>query len=150
MSSDSGRSISWVMVSFTARSTAWSSMVQRVGPSPLNSGFHSFCQRITMRRGGSISRISPMSATRPSEKSSFQSEPFFQPHSMVASNQYLRTNCESVNVSHSFSGVVRILGRVDKRRLRHWSAPFGDLWHEARQEFFLTQDVKLRHFSTGE
>ena len=43
MSLDSSRSISWVMVSFTALSTGSSSMVQRLGPSALSSGFHSCC-----------------------------------------------------------------------------------------------------------
>jgi hypothetical protein len=36
---DSGRSISWVMASFTAFSTGSSSIVQRLGPSALSSGF---------------------------------------------------------------------------------------------------------------
>jgi hypothetical protein len=51
---DSSRSISWVMVSFTALSTGSISIVQRLGPSALSSGFHSFCQRMTMRRGGHL------------------------------------------------------------------------------------------------
>jgi len=42
---DSGRSIPWVMVSFTALPTGSSSMMQRPGPSALSSGFHSFCHR---------------------------------------------------------------------------------------------------------
>jgi len=49
MSRDSDRSISWVMVSSAALPVGSSSMVQRLGPSALNSGFHSFCHRMLMR-----------------------------------------------------------------------------------------------------
>ena len=44
-------------MSFTALPMGSSARVQRLGPSALNSGFHSACQRMTNRRGGSISRI---------------------------------------------------------------------------------------------
>src|SRR5690242_18202147 len=54
------------MVSFTAPPSGSSSMVQTLGPSAASSGFHTFCQRMTMRRGGSISRISPASDVLPS------------------------------------------------------------------------------------
>jgi len=108
MSSDSGRSISWMIVSFTARPSGSSAIVQRLGPSALSSDFHSFCQRITIRCGGSISNIAPVSAMRPSGRSIFHEDPIVQLLSQRMPNQYCFMNSKSVSADHNISGVVRM------------------------------------------
>src|SRR5208282_1202015 len=78
MNFDSGRSIAWVMVSFTASSIGSSSNVQREYPSAFSSGLNSLRHLSTRRLGGSTSTISPVSAILPSGKTSCQDEPAFQ------------------------------------------------------------------------
>jgi len=63
---------------------------------------------MTRRRGGSASRISPVSATRPSSKLSDQGEPGLKSHATFMPNQNFRTVCGSVSAAHTFSGVERI------------------------------------------
>ncbi len=63
---------------------------------------------MTMRRGGSISTISPVSVRVPSGLAIFQGEPCFQSHSMFVPNQYWRMNCGWVSASHSLAGVARM------------------------------------------
>src|SRR5262245_31792171 len=101
MSFDSGWSISCVMASLTALPVGSSSIVQRDGPSALSSGLHSFCHLMTARRGGSTSRISPVSLGRPSGKAIFHGEPFFQVQSAVMPNQYCGMKCGSVSADHN-------------------------------------------------
>src|SRR3569833_3356257 len=62
----------------------------------------------TIRRGGSISRSSPVSATRPSFMMIFQAEPAFQSETRCAPNQYFSVNSRSVSAVHNLSGVVRM------------------------------------------
>src|ERR1700734_2259775 len=69
------RSMEWVMESLTAVPAGSSSIVHNAGPSAVNSGLIWFTQRITIRRGGSISRISPSSKISPVLDSSLQRDP---------------------------------------------------------------------------
>jgi len=69
---------------------------------------NSLRQRITSRRGGTASKISPVSATRPSSNLSAHGEPGLKSLSAVMPNQYLLIIFGSVSAAHSFSGVVRI------------------------------------------
>jgi hypothetical protein len=57
---------------------------------------------------GSASRISPVSATRPSGSISFHGEPGCQSVSAVTPNQYCFMNAGVVSASHNFCGVVRM------------------------------------------
>src|SRR5262249_10380211 len=61
MNFEGSRSMVWMMESLTAGPLGSSSNVQRESPSAFSSGLCWFCQRITRRRGGSASRISPSS-----------------------------------------------------------------------------------------
>src|SRR3990172_24854 len=81
----------------------------------LQVGEDSFCQRITIRRGGSISKISPVSNKPRSGWAIFQEAPFFQSHSTVVSNWYWRMSCESVSAFQSLPGVVRMYVTYTKR-----------------------------------
>src|SRR6185437_1431081 len=108
MNFEPSRSMEWVTVSLTAVPWSSSSIVQRETPSALSSGFHWFCQRITRRRGGSDSTISPESSTSPAPVTSFHGEPAFHGLSLRIPNQYCSVNFGSVNADQSFSGVVRI------------------------------------------
>src|SRR5215813_12355056 len=108
MSFDSARSISWVIVSFTASSTGLSSTVQREYPSDFSSGLNSLRHLSTNRRGGSTSTISPVSATRPSGKTSRHDAPAFHALSWCMPNQYCLVNSALVSADHNFSGVVRM------------------------------------------
>ena len=81
--------------------------MQRDQPSAFSSGLNSLRQRMTSRRGASASRISPMSAVRPSPNLSAHGEPGLKSHSTVMLNQYLLTVRGSVSAAHTFSGVVR-------------------------------------------
>ena len=74
-----------------------------------SSGMNWFCQlSITRRFGGTASRISPVSATRPSESVMLHGDPGFQSHSAFTPNQKRRMKSGSVNACQSFSGVVRM------------------------------------------
>jgi hypothetical protein len=53
-------------------------------------------------------KISPVSATRPPGKTSFQGDPAFQSVSMFMPNQYFSMNSGVVSAAHNFSGVVRM------------------------------------------
>jgi hypothetical protein len=63
---------------------------------------------IAMRFCGSNSTISPVSAIRPSVKTSRHGEPAFQSHSQCIPNQYCLMSSESVSADRSLSGVVRM------------------------------------------
>src|SRR5262249_59349185 len=75
ISFEGSRSIEWVMESLTAGPMGSSSIVQSDSPSALSSGLFWCCQRITNRRGGSASTISPASEIRPSGCTIFQEDP---------------------------------------------------------------------------
>src|SRR5262249_9572027 len=75
MNFEGSRSIVWVMESLTAVPLGSSSIVQRDSPSAVTSGMCWFCQRITRRRGGSASTISPASRIRPSPDTCFHEGP---------------------------------------------------------------------------
>src|SRR5579863_6840575 len=75
MNFEGSRSIVWVMESLTAVPLGSNSMVHSDSPSALSSGLLWFCQRITNRRGGSASTISPESENRPSGYTSFHEDP---------------------------------------------------------------------------
>src|SRR5215831_10707709 len=62
MNFEGSRSMVWVIESLTVVPTGSSSIVQSDAPSALISGMCWFCQRITRRRGGSASTISPTSS----------------------------------------------------------------------------------------
>src|SRR5262249_46650286 len=109
MNFEGSRSMLWVMESLTAVPVGSSSIVQSDAPSALSSGFHSLVQRITRRRGGSASTISPASASRPSGYTSFQEDPAVHRLSQWQPNQYCFMNsASSVSADHNFSGVVRM------------------------------------------
>src|SRR5208282_2003378 len=59
MNFEGSRSMLWVMDSLTDVPLGSSSIVQSESPSALSSGLFWCCQRITKRRGGSASTISP-------------------------------------------------------------------------------------------
>src|SRR5262244_3909112 len=61
MNFEGSRSMVWVTDSLTAVPVGSISIVQRDSPSALSSGLCWFCQRITRRRGGWASTISPAS-----------------------------------------------------------------------------------------
>src|SRR5262245_39625189 len=75
MNFEGSRSMVWVMESLTAVPLGSSSIVHCDAPSALSSGLLCCCQRITKRRGGSASRISPSSRTWPSPDTSFHDDP---------------------------------------------------------------------------
>src|SRR4030095_11813374 len=81
-------------------------LVQRDHPSALISAFHSLRQRMTILLPGSASRISPLSATRPSSNLSVHFEPGLQSVSAKAPNQYFRIVAGSVSATQSLSAVV--------------------------------------------
>src|SRR5579863_10247135 len=108
MNFEGSRSMVWVMESLTAVPKVSSSIVQYESPSALSSGLSWCCQRITSRRGGSASTISPASVTRPSGYTFFHEEPTVHWLSQWLPNQYCFMNCASVSADHSFSGVVRM------------------------------------------
>src|SRR5262245_23562952 len=89
--------------------------VSREWPSDAAPGVRWCCQLTTSFRGGSISRTSPLSATRPSGAMIFHDAPFFQAHSCQVSHQYLRVNSGSVRAFQSLSGVVRMYVTYAKR-----------------------------------
>src|SRR6202008_1532765 len=93
---EGSRSMLWVMVSLTAVPVGSSSMVHSDGPSALRSGLCWFCQRITKRRGGSASTISPASKSWPSPDISFHEDPAVHWHSQFMPNQYCLMNSWSV------------------------------------------------------
>ena len=106
---EGSRSIVWMMESFTADPLGSSSIVQRESPSALSSGFFSWRQRITSRRGGFASTISPASVIPPSRDTIFQVDPDVHLLSQCVPNQYCFMNSTSVvSADHSFSGVVRM------------------------------------------
>src|SRR6185312_8852072 len=105
---EGSRSMVWVTESLTAAPLGSSSMVHSDAPSALSSGLSWCCQRITRRRGGSASTISPASVTRPSGCTFFQEEPTVHSLSQWLPNQYFFMNSTSVSADHSFSGVVRM------------------------------------------
>src|SRR3979411_19969 len=63
---EGSRSMVWVMESLTAVPLGSSSIVHSDSPSALSSGLFWCCQRITKRRGGSASTISPEAKILPS------------------------------------------------------------------------------------
>jgi hypothetical protein len=75
MNREGSRSMVWVMESFTAGPAGSSSITHCDTPSTLRSGLLWFCQRITRRRGGSASAISPASRTCPSPDTSRHDDP---------------------------------------------------------------------------
>src|SRR5512147_2031262 len=75
MKFEGSRSMLWVMESLTAAPLGCSSIVQSDAPSALSSGLSWGSQRITSRRGGSASTISPASVTRPSRYTFFHEDP---------------------------------------------------------------------------
>src|SRR5579883_2667014 len=75
MSFEDSQSMVWVIESFTAFPVGSSSIVQSESPSALRSGLFWCRQRITNRRGGSDSRISPASIRTPSPDTSFHEDP---------------------------------------------------------------------------
>src|SRR5215468_2205409 len=75
MNFEGSRSMVWVIESLTALPGASSSIVHCDSPSALSSGLSWCCQRITKRRGGSASTISPESVIRPSGYTFFHEEP---------------------------------------------------------------------------
>src|SRR5690348_15662009 len=108
MSFEASRYMVWVMVGLTAVPKGSNCIVQIELPSALSSGLSLFCQRITRRRGGSASTISPASVTRPSGYTFFHEEPAVHRLSQRLPNQYCFMNAASVSADHSFCGVVRM------------------------------------------
>src|SRR5581483_4862600 len=105
---DGSRSIVWVIDSLTASPLASSSIVHSESPSAWSSGLFWWRQRITRRRGGSASTISPASNTWPLLDTSFHGDPAFHPLSQCMPNQYCFMNSASVSADHNFCCVVRI------------------------------------------
>src|SRR5579883_154462 len=109
ISFEGSRSIVCTMESFTADPLGSSSSVQSEWPSALSSGLFSCCHRMTSRRGGSASTISPASVMLPSRDTIFQEDPGVHLLSQCVPNQYCFMNSASVvSADHSLSGVVRI------------------------------------------
>ena len=108
MKFEGSRSMVWVMESLTAVPMGSSSIVHCDSPSALSSGLFWCCQRITKRRGGSASTISPASVLRPSGYTNSHEDPAVHRLSQRTPNQYCFMNSTSVSADHSFSGVVRI------------------------------------------
>jgi hypothetical protein len=108
MNFEGSRSMVCVMESLTAVPLGSNSIVHRDSPSALSSGLIWCCQRITKRRGGSASTISPSSRIWPSPDTNFHGDPAVHRHSQRMPNQYCFMNSTSVSADHSFSGVVRM------------------------------------------
>src|SRR5437868_14870709 len=104
---ESGRSIEWVSVSFADAPVGSISYTQRVLPSALNSGFHSFSQLITSRFCETISRISPESIRLPSAYILLV-EPTFHSLSTLIPNRYCFLISGVVSARHTFSAVIRL------------------------------------------
>jgi len=96
------------MESLTAIPLGSSSIVQSDSPSALSSGLLWCCQRITKRRGGWASTISPASKICPPPDTIFHEDPAVHWLSQCMPNQYCFMNSASVSADHSFSGVVRM------------------------------------------
>src|SRR5262249_42230984 len=75
MNFEGSRSMVWVMESLTDVAKGSSSIVHSDSPSAFSSGLLWCCQRITRRRGGSASTISPESVSLPSGYHIFQKDP---------------------------------------------------------------------------
>src|ERR1700751_542256 len=88
MNFEGSRSMVWVMESLTAVPLGSSSIVHRDSPSALSSGLKLFCQRITKRRGGAASTISPASRIWPCGDTIFQEDPAIHWLSQCTPNQY--------------------------------------------------------------
>src|SRR5579885_3402066 len=109
ISFEGSRSIVWMMESLTADPLGSNSIVQRDSPSALRSGYFSWRQRITSRRGGSATTITPASVTLPSRDTIFHEDPAVHSLSQCVPNQYCFINSASVvSADHNFSGVVRM------------------------------------------
>src|ERR1700683_2141789 len=108
MSPEGSRSMVWVMESLTAVPLGSNSMVHSESPSALSSGLFWCRQRITRRRGGCASTISPSSRIFPSPDTIFHEDPTFHWLSQCTPNQYCFMYSASVSADHSFSGVVRM------------------------------------------
>jgi hypothetical protein len=96
------------MVSLTASAIGSSWIVQLAYPSAFSSGLNSLRHLSTRRLSGSTSTISPVSATRPSGKTSCHDYPAFQSVSKCIPNQYCFMKSGWVTADHNFSGAVRI------------------------------------------
>src|SRR5258708_8382892 len=97
------------MESFPAVPLDSISIVHSDSTSALSSVLIWFCQRITKRRGGSASTISPASVMLPSGYTIFHEDPGVHWLWQCVPNQYCFINSTSfVSADHSFSGVVRI------------------------------------------
>src|SRR5580692_5657444 len=96
ISFEGSRSMVWVIESFTADPLDSISIVHSDSPSALSSGLNWFCQRITKRRGGSASTISPASVMLPLGCTIFHEDPGVHALSQCVPNQYcFGTHCES-------------------------------------------------------
>src|SRR5260370_25004572 len=89
---EGSRSMVWVMESLTAVPLGSISIVHSDSPSALSSGLIWFCQRITKRRGGSASTISPASVMLPLGYTIFHEDPGVHSLSQCVPNHYCFIN----------------------------------------------------------
>src|SRR5438445_12326970 len=100
MSFEGSRSMVWVMESLTAVPLGSSSIVHCDAPSALSSGLFWCCQRITSRRGGSASTISPASKISPLPDTNVHEDPGVHWLWQCMPNQYCFMNSASVSADH--------------------------------------------------
>src|ERR1700751_2393463 len=88
MNFEGWRLMAWVMESLTAAPLGSISMVHSDSPSAFSSGLNWFSQRITRRRGGWASRISPLSRIWPWGDTFLHEDPAVHSLSPCTPNQY--------------------------------------------------------------